>query len=63
MQYLFICENCHRVISKEMSLEAYSTTTVFFCPWCHSANTRRFISEVPTVIYKDAGFTKHVKEE
>lgn len=63
MQYLFICEDCHRVYSKEIPLEAYSTLTVFFCPWCHSSNTRRFFREIPTIIYKDDGFTKYVKEE
>lgn len=63
MTYMFICMDCSRIFSVEMSLTKYNATSVHHCPNCCSRRTRRFFSEIPTVIYKGLGFTKQTKED
>lgn len=65
MIYPFICNTCHSEFTIEMSVEIYSKIgKKVVCPVCQSKWTKRtFYSNGFSVIYKDGGFTKFVKEE
>jgi putative FmdB family regulatory protein len=60
--YTFVCIDCGRIFRKEMSITMYTATSMHTCPHCKSTSTRRFFTDIPTVVYKDDGFTKHIKE-
>lgn len=62
MTYMFVCNDCGRMFIREMSVTAYSATAIHSCPHCHSIDTVRVYDSIPA-IFKDDGFTKHVKEE
>lgn len=65
MKYAFRCNLCQIYFERNISIEKYGKVKVMCSnPFCGSTNVRRTYQYEPVpVIYKDEGFTKHIKPE
>jgi putative FmdB family regulatory protein len=61
MRYLFQCKECKKEFEVAISWK-YLDMSQIYCPDCNSNNIVRKWN-VPSVIYKDDGYTKKIKME